>query len=104
MGNKLTAAHPEYGLDQAPAHYIEPYSAVAGKPNVEFRPRKVAWKRLRTQRWTADVQRRNLSGMVAAMDEAAGNVTGHLKDNKLWANSLFIFSTVSADGGTPIRK
>ena len=42
--------------------------------------------------------------MVAAMDEAAGNVTGHLKDNKLWANSLFIFSTVSADGGTPIRK
>jgi hypothetical protein len=43
VGNKLTPAHPEYGLDQAPARYIEPYLDVA------------------------NVQRRNLSGMVAAM-------------------------------------
>ena len=69
VGNKPTPAHPEYGLDQAPAHYIEPYSAVA------------------------DAQRRNLSGMVAAMDEAAGNVTDALKLHGLWDNTLFIFST-----------
>ena len=24
-GNKVTPSHPEYGLDQAPMHYIEPY-------------------------------------------------------------------------------
>ena len=69
VGNKPTTAHPEYGLDQAPAHYIEPYHAIA------------------------DVQRRNLSGMVAAMDEAAGNVTQSLKSHGLWDNTLFIFST-----------
>jgi arylsulfatase B len=69
VGNKPTPAHPEYAVDQAPARYIEPYHDVA------------------------DVERRNLSGMVAAMDEAAGNVTESLKTNKLWGNTLFIFST-----------
>lgn len=69
VGNKPTSAHPEYGLDQAPAHYIKPYHAIT------------------------DVQRRNLSGMVAAMDEAVGNVTTSLKSHGLWGNTLFIFST-----------
>jgi hypothetical protein len=69
VGNKVTPAHPEYGLNQAPTQYIEPYRDVA------------------------DAQRRNLSGMVAAMDEAAGNVTRSLKTHGLWDNALFIFST-----------
>ena len=28
VGNKVTPAHPEYGLDQAPARYIEPYLTI----------------------------------------------------------------------------
>lgn len=41
----------------------------------------------------AVAQRRNLSGMVAALDDAAGNITLSLQREGLWANTLFIFST-----------
>eukprot|EP01051_Picozoa_sp_SAG22_P008224 SAG22_NODE_614_length_8559_cov_4.732033_2_plen_160_part_00 len=70
VGNKVTPAHPNYGLDQAPLRYIEPYNAAV-----------------------ADVERRNLSGMVAVMDEAFGNITHALEDTGLWSNTLLIFST-----------
>jgi hypothetical protein len=29
VGNKVTKAHPEYGLDQAPSQYIAPYLQVS---------------------------------------------------------------------------
>jgi hypothetical protein len=62
-------SHPEYGLDQAPAEYIEKYA------------------------WVSNEMRRNLSAMVSVMDEAAGNVTASLKKAGMWEDTLFIFST-----------
>ena len=55
VGNAPTPSHPEYWFDQAPAEYIEKYA------------------------WVRDTQRRNLSAMVTALDEAVGNVTAALK-------------------------
>mmetsp|Transcript_28692 Transcript_28692/g.86135 ORF Transcript_28692/g.86135 Transcript_28692/m.86135 type:complete len:491 (-) Transcript_28692:234-1706(-) len=74
VGNVPTETHPEYALDQVPMRYLEPYMHVA------------------------NVQRRNLSGMVSAMDEAAGNVTNSLKAAGMWKDTIFIFST---DNGGP---
>ena len=51
VGNKETQLHPEYGLYQAPQRYITPYAGVAS------------------------AARRNLSAMVAAMDEARLGLT-----------------------------
>lgn len=74
IGNYPTARHPEYAVDQAPLPYIEPYA------------------------WVADEGRRNLSGMVAVLDESVGNVTAALKAAGMWEDTLFIFST---DNGGP---
>jgi arylsulfatase B/arylsulfatase I/J len=67
--------HPEYGLYQALQRYITPYAGVSS------------------------AERRNLSAMVSALDEAAGNVTAALKRHGLWEKTLFIFST---DNGGPL--
>ena len=75
VGNKVTAMHPEYGLYQAPQQYIDQYCDVASP------------------------ERRNLSAMVAVMDEAAGNVTASLKQHGLWNQTVFIVST---DNGGPL--
>lgn len=75
VGNKQTQLHPEYGLYQVPHHYVKPYEGVVPQA------------------------RKNLSAMVAAMDEAAGNVTASLKRHGLWDRSIFIFST---DNGGPL--
>ena len=104
VGNKPTPAHPEYGLDQAPARYLEPYephchsSYRIPEPNnsVSMQCARVSVRGIAPPcryAGVVPVQRRNLSGMVAAMDEAAGNVTGALESHGLWANALFIFST-----------
>lgn len=69
VGNTPETSHPEYGLDQAPAEYIEKYA------------------------WVSNEMRRNLSAMVSVMDEAAGNVTASLKKAGMWEDTLFIFST-----------
>lgn len=74
VGNRPTARHPEYALDQAPQRFIDPYE------------------------WVEDVGRRNLSGMVAALDESVGNVTAALKRAGMWEDTLFVFST---DNGGP---
>jgi len=55
---------------EAPENYIKPY-------------RKTA----------ASKQRAVYSGMDAVLDEAVGNITRSLKENNLWKNTLFIFST-----------
>ncbi|TRY65205.1 hypothetical protein DNTS_009427 [Danionella cerebrum] len=54
---------------QVPKRFIEPYSFIQNE------------------------HRRKYAGMVAAMDEAVGNLTLALKDAGLWDNSLLIFST-----------
>ena len=76
VGNKVEPGHP-YETNQVPQRYIDPYS------------------------WVEDVQRRNLSGMVAAMDEAALNVTVALQAAGMWKETLFIFST---DNGGPTNE
>ena len=60
VGNLPEDSHPEYSRDQAPAEYIERFQHIE------------------------DEQRRNLSAMVFAMDEAAKNVTDSLKTHGLW--------------------
>eukprot|EP01052_Picozoa_sp_SAG31_P012330 SAG31_NODE_719_length_12605_cov_22.378858_8_plen_196_part_00 len=74
VGNVPEPSHPEYALDQAPMEYIEKFAHVE------------------------DAMRRNLSAMVLAMDEAAGNVTASLKVHGLWNDTVFIMST---DNGGP---
>lgn len=74
VGNAPTPSHPEYGLDQAPMRYIEQYA------------------------WVAHEERRNLSGMVAALDESVGNVTSALRAAGMWHSTLLVFST---DNGGP---
>lgn len=76
VGNRPEKSHPQYALNQAPQEYIEQYA------------------------WVKDDQRRNLSAMVAVMDEAAGNITSVLKDVGMWNDTIFIFST---DNGGPIN-
>jgi len=77
VGNTVTRSHPEYALDQAPEVFIDQYG------------------------WVEDVQRRNLSAMVSAMDEAVGNLTTALEEAGLWEDTLFIFST---DNGGPSNE
>jgi arylsulfatase B len=77
VGNKPLASHPEFALDQAPAQYLRQYS------------------------WVADEQRRNLSGMVSALDESVGNVTAALRRAHIWERTLFVFST---DNGGPTSE
>ena len=73
VGNIAELGHP-YETNEVPQRYIDPY------------------------RWVENVQRRNLSGMVAAMDEAALNVTKTLRAAGMWKDTIFIFST---DNGGP---
>jgi arylsulfatase A-like enzyme len=75
-GNKPTKADPEYVENEAPQRYVDQYA------------------------WVQTESRRNLSAMVAVMDEAAANVTSALKGAGMWRNTLFIFST---DNGGPIK-
>lgn len=79
VGNTPMASHPGFALGQAPARYIEPYA------------------------WVADEQRRNLSAMVAALDESVANVTAALRaaPSRMWERSLLIFST---DNGGPVSE
>lgn len=75
VGNKPLRSHPEYALDQAPARYAHDYL------------------------WVDDVQRRNLSAMVTALDESVGNLSSALRAAGMWETTLMIFST---DNGGPV--
>jgi arylsulfatase B len=75
VGNKPMASHPEYAFEQAPQRFLDRY-----------------W-------WVADEGRRNLSAMVAALDEGVGNLSTALRNNGMWEDSLVVFST---DNGGPI--
>lgn len=77
VGNVPEESHPEYAEDQAPREYIEPFLDIK------------------------DEQRRNLSAMVYAMDEACGNITDALKEYGFWQDTIFIMST---DNGGPTNK
>ena len=77
VGNRPLPSHPEYELDQAPSKYIDKY------------------------RFVANEQRRNLSAMVAALDEGVGNVSAALRANQMWHQTVMIFST---DNGGPVPE
>jgi arylsulfatase A-like enzyme len=63
-----------HGPDQAPLMYVEPFAAVKDK------------------------KRRIYSGMLAALDEAVGNVTKALKAKAMWESTFLVFT---ADNGGP---
>jgi arylsulfatase A-like enzyme len=73
----MACSWDRYAEDQAPLQYIEPFLHVE------------------------DEQRRNLSAMVFAMDEACGNITNALKEHGFWQDTIFIMST---DNGGPTSK